>query len=131
MSGYQEVIGSVLPNKDTFLENNMEVNKDPLGVTGGGEATKEEGKGEVKWKPYHKCIIYGKLHSSFCRKDNMTSTVARRAEAEGRSLASRVQKAAAETHQGPTPAAGSEQSQTLHTGRSITPAEEPNAENPC
>lgn len=60
-------------NEGIFLENKMEVNKRPLGTTGEGEGKK--GQGKFKLKCYHKYIIYGELHSSFCRKDNMTSTV--------------------------------------------------------
>lgn len=61
--------------EDILSENKTEVKKTPLGVTGEGEERKEEGDGKGKLKPCHKCIIYGKMHSSFCRKDNMTSTV--------------------------------------------------------
>lgn len=58
-------------------------------------------------KPYE-CIIYGKMHNSFYRKDNMTSTVPKKSKVEReRNLASIILQAAVEINQARrTPAAG-------------------------
>lgn len=71
----------------------MEVNKTLPGVSG-------ERKKQKKLKPYQKCIIYEKMHSSFCRKDSMTSRILKKHRSkEGKSVASLFLKATAEMYQ--------------------------------
>ena len=60
-------------------------------------------------KPYQKYIIYEKMHSSFCRKDSISSTVLKKHRNKGvKSGASIVLKATAEMYQAQRmPAVGS------------------------